>query len=233
MRASTGIYIAVIAAAIGLATVTTRIISPNNNFLASLLDVVFVAVGVLALEAIAYRRRLRGEPSQRGTPTFLFTDVVDSTALLKQHGSGYPSLLTHHERLVRSAVVHFGGRVIDSQGDSIFARFPTAREAVQAAENARLALEAEEWPGKVRIGIHTGASESVGAREFGVSVHRAARICALAAGGEILCSHMTYNLVSDEEDDLAGKLRFVDVGEHVLKGLDRPVRLYRIQQARA
>jgi class 3 adenylate cyclase len=108
----------------------------------------------------------------------------------------------------------------------------TARDGVQAAATARLALEAEEWPGSVRMGLHTGASESVGAREFGVSVHRAARICALAAGGEILCSRMTYDLVSDEEGDLAGELRFVDVGEHELKGLDRPVRLYRIEQTR-
>jgi purine-cytosine permease-like protein len=61
VRASTGIYIAVIAVAIGLATVTTRIISPHNNFLASLLDAVFVALGVLALEAFGYRRRRRGE----------------------------------------------------------------------------------------------------------------------------------------------------------------------------
>jgi class 3 adenylate cyclase len=231
VRASTGIYIAVIAAAIGLATVTTRIISPNNNFLASLLDVFFVALGVLALEALAYRRRRRGDPSERGTPTFLFTDIEGSTALLKQQGSRYPSVLARHERLVRSAVAQFGGRVIDCQGDSLFARFPTAREAVQAAATARLALEAEGWPGSVRMGIHTGASESVGAREFGVSVHRAARICALAAGGEILCSHMTHDLVSDEEDDLAGVLRFVDVGEHKLRGLDRPVRLYQIERA--
>jgi class 3 adenylate cyclase len=232
VRASPGIYIAVIAAAIGLATVTTRIISPNNNFLASLLDVVFVALGVLALEAFAYRRRRRGDPSERGTPTFLFTDVEGSTGLLKQYGSGYPSLLARHERLVRSAVAQFGGRVIDRQGDSIFARFPTARDAVQAAASARLALEAEEWPGSVRMGLHTGAAESVGAREFGVSVHRAARICALAAGGEILCSHVTHDLVSDEEDDLAGELQFVDVGEHELKGLDRAVRLYRIEHTR-
>jgi purine-cytosine permease-like protein len=81
VRVSTGIYIAVIAAAIGLATVTTRIISPNNNFLASLLDVLFVAVGVLALEAFAYRRRRRRDSTERGTPTFLFTDVEGSTAL--------------------------------------------------------------------------------------------------------------------------------------------------------
>ena len=121
--------------------------------------------------------------------------------------------------------------MIDCQGDSIFARFPTARDGVQAAATARVSLEAEEWPGSIRMGLHTGASEQVGEREFGVSVHRAARICALAAGGEILCSHMTYDLVSDEEDDLAAELRFVEVGEHKLKGLARPVRLYRVEEA--
>jgi class 3 adenylate cyclase len=232
VRASTGIYIAVIAAAIGLATVVTRLISPNNNFLASLLDVAFVALGVLALEALAYWKRRRVFPSERGTTTFLFTDVEGSTALLKKHEARYPSLLAEHERLVRGAVAQFRGRVIDCQGDSIFARFPTARDGVHAAATARRTLEAEEWPGSVRMGLHTGASESVGAREFGVSVHRAARICALAAGGEILCSHTTYHLVADEEHDLARELRFIDLGEHELKGLDRPVRLYRIEQTR-
>jgi class 3 adenylate cyclase len=232
VRASTGIYIAVVAAAIGLATITTRIVSPNNNFLASLLDVVFVAIGVLTLEAIAFRRRQRGDPPERGTPTFLFTDIEGSTTLLKQQRARYASLLAQHERLVRAAVAQFGGRVIDSQGDSIFATFPTARDGVRAAAMARVSLATEEWPGSVRMGLHTGASELVGERQFGVSVHRAARVCALAAGGEILCSHTTYDLVSDEEDDLAGELRFVDVGEHKLKGLDRPVRLYRIEDER-
>jgi hypothetical protein len=166
VRASTGVYIAVIAAAIGLATVATRVISPNNNFLASLLDVAFVAIGVLGLEALAYRKRRRLDPSERGTPTFLFTDVEGSTALLKEHGARYPSLLARHERLVRSAVAQFRGRVIDCQGDSIFASFPTARDGVHAAATARRSLEAEEWPGNVRMGLHTGASESVGGASF-------------------------------------------------------------------
>ena len=229
VRFSTGIYIAVIAAAIGLATVVTRLVSPNNNFLASLLDVAFVAFGVLGLEAVAYRKRRRADPSERGTPTFLFTDIEGSTALLKEQGARYPSLLARQEELLRSAVAQFRGRVIDCQGDSIFARFPTASDGVQAAATARRSLEAEEWPGSVRMGLHSGASESVGSREFGVSVHRAARICALATGGEILCSHTTYDLAADEEHDLQGELRFVDVGEHELKGLDRPVRLYRVE----
>lgn len=229
MRVSTGVYIAVIAAGIGLATVVTRLVSPNNNFLASLLDVVFVALGVLGLEAVAYRRRRRADVPERGTPTFLFTDIEDSTALLKEHGTGYSALLARHEEVVRLAVAQFRGRVVDSQGDSIFARFATASDGVQAAAAARGSLEAENWPGRVRMGLHTGASESVGEREFGVSVHRAARICALAAGGEILCSHTTYDLASDEERDLSGELPFVDVGERQVKGLDRPVRLYRIE----
>jgi class 3 adenylate cyclase len=232
VRLSTGVYIAVIAAAIGLATVVTRLVSPNNNFLASLLDVVFIALGVLALEAVAYRRRRRADAPERGTPTFLFTDIEGSTALLKERGAEYPSLVTWHERLVRSAVAQFRGRVIDCQGDSIFASFPTAGDGIQAAATARRSLQAEEWPGSLRMGLHTGASEALGEREFGVSVHRAARICALAAGGEILCSHTTYDLASDEERDLPGELHFVDVGEHHLKGLDRPVRLYRIEETR-
>ena len=80
------------------------------------------------------------------------------------------------------------------------------------------------------MGLHTGAAEAVGESQFGVGVHRAARICALATGGEILCSQTTYDLVSDEETDLDSEIRFVYVGERPLKGLDRPVRLYSIEQ---
>ena len=118
--------------------------------------------------------------------------------------------------------------MIDAQGDAVFATFPTARDGVHAALAAQRSLQADEWPGRVRMGLHTGASEEVGERQFGIGVHRAARICALAAGGEILCSHTTHDLVADEQDDLLGEIDFIDIGEHELKGLDRPVRLYRI-----
>ena len=231
MRAPPGIYIAVIALGIGLATLVTRVASPNNNFLASLLDAVFVVLGVLALEGWAYRKRLKLAAGERGTPTLLFTDVEASTQLLRELGASYPSVLADQERLIRDAVSAWGGRVVDSQGDSIFASFRTARDAVCAALAAQTSLSVRAWPGRVRMGLHTGAATAVGDRRFGAGVHRAARICALAAGGEILCSHTTHDLVGDEEEEQTNAFSFIEVGEHTLKGFDRPVRIYRVEQS--
>lgn len=228
MRAPTGIYIAVIALGIGAATVVTRVVSPNNNFLASLLDVVFVVIGVLALEGWAYRRRRSVAGGEKGTPTFLFTDVEGSTRLLKELGSRYPMVLAEQERLLHDAVTGAGGKVIDSQGDSTFASFATAADAVRAAVAAQSALSFHAWPGKVRMGVHSGAATTVGERRFGPGVHRAARVCALAQGGEILCSQTTHDLVWDEDEDQSGAFRFIDLGERTLEGFERPMRLYRV-----
>jgi predicted ATPase/DNA-binding CsgD family transcriptional regulator len=94
------------------------------------------------------------------------------------------------------------------------------------------ALAAQDWPGgarvRVRIGIHTGQAVPQEGRYTGLAVHRAARICAAAAGGQVLVSQA---LIEDEEegDDLGFTL--VDVGEHRLKDLDRPVRLFQLAAA--
>ena len=231
MRAPAGVYVAVIALAFGLATVVTRLVKPNDNFVASLLDAAFVVLGVGALELWARRRR----PAARegaGTQTFLFTDLEGSTRLLKRLGDAYGGVLARQDELLRAAFVEHGGRVVDTQGDAFFVAFGAAREAVEAAVAAERRLLAEPWPEgaevRARIGIHTGRALRAGERWHGLAVHRAARICAAGRGGEILCSQTTYELVADEERDLGG-IEFADAGDHELKDLDRPVRLYRVR----
>jgi YVTN family beta-propeller protein len=106
--------------------------------------------------------------------------------------------------------------------------FSSARDAVLAAVEAQLALLSHGWPQgvqvKVRMGIHTGQAVRNGDQYTGLAVHRAARICAAGHGGQLLVSHATQTLLEDEEEDLGISLR--DLGEHRLKDLDRPVRLY-------
>jgi YVTN family beta-propeller protein len=165
-----------------------------------------------------------------GAVTFLFTDIEGSTRLLKQLRAGYAEVLVEHQRLLRAAFAAHGGREIDTQGDSFFVAFGSAREAVLAAVEGQLALMSHPWPDgvhvKVRMGLHTGQAIAGEDRYTGLAVHRAARICAAGHGGQILVSQATQTLLEDEEEDLHVFLR--DLGEQRLKDLDRPVRLYQV-----
>src|SRR6476659_7798734 len=58
-----------------------------------------------------------------GQVTFLLTDIQDSTGLLTRLGDGYAAVLADIRRLVRDAVRHAGGHVVDARGDDVFAVF--------------------------------------------------------------------------------------------------------------
>ena len=164
-----------------------------------------------------------------GPVTFLFSDVEGSTRLVKALRERYPQVLAEHRRLVRAAIAARGGREVDSQGDAFFAAFAGAKQAVLCAVDIQRALAAHRWPGgaqvRVRIGIHTGQAVPAEGAYTGLAVHRAARICAAAGGGQVLISQATQTLIEDEEEGEPG-FTLVDVGEHRLKDLDRPVRLF-------
>ncbi len=163
-----------------------------------------------------------------GAVTFLFTDIEGSTRLVKQLRDRYRDVLADHQRLVRAAFAAHGGYEVDTQGDSFFVAFASARDALLAAVEAQLALHSHSWPEgveiKVRMGLHTGQAVASDGRYTGLAVHRAARIGAAGHGGQILVSQATQTLLEDEEEDLHVFLR--DLGEQRLKDLDRPVRLY-------
>jgi YVTN family beta-propeller protein len=163
-----------------------------------------------------------------GAVTFLFTDIEGSTRLVKQLREGYGAVLADHQNLLRGAFAAHGGFEVDTQGDSFFVAFASAREAVLAAVEGQLALKDHEWPEgveiKVRMGLHTGQAVASDGRYTGLAVHRAARIGAAGHGGQILLSQATQTLLEDEEEDLHVHLQ--DLGEQSLKDLARPVRLY-------
>jgi class 3 adenylate cyclase/streptogramin lyase len=168
---------------------------------------------------------------QASTVTFLFTDIEGSTRLVRKLRDRYAEVLADHQRLLRDAFQRNGGEEIDTQGDSFFVAFPRARDAVLAALAAQRALAEQPWPEgsdvRVRMGIHTGGAAVAGDRYLGLAVHRAARICSVAHGGQVLVSHTTQTLLEDEEEELDGAaLR--DLGPQRLKDLNRPVRLYQL-----
>ena len=166
------------------------------------------------------------------TATFLFTDIEGSTELLKSHRGDYASILADHHRLLRETFTAYGGTEVDNQGDSFFIAFRRAKDAILAAAACQRALAEHTWPGgaslRVRMGIHTGEADRAIDRYIGLSVHRTARISAIGHGGQVLVSQTTASLVEDDEDDLAG-IALKDLGEHRLKDIARPVRLYQLE----
>ncbi len=154
-----------------------------------------------------------------GTVTFLFTDVEGSTRLLDSLGeAGYAAALAAHRTVLRHAFTENGGVEVDTQGDAFFVAFPTAPGAVAAAAGATEGLTG--GPIKVRIGIHSGTPLVTDEGYVGVDVHRAARIAACGHGGQTLVSAATAGLVGEAE------LR--DLGEHRLKDLSAPERIYQL-----
>jgi class 3 adenylate cyclase len=93
-----------------------------------------------------------------GTVTFLFTDIEGSTGLLKRLRGRYGDVLAEHERILREAVESEGGRVMDTQGDALFAAFPRAMSAAAAAVAAQRALVAEPWPEGEEVRVRYGAA---------------------------------------------------------------------------
>src|SRR5919109_4665460 len=165
-----------------------------------------------------------------GTVTFLFTDIEGSTRLLKQLGTRYDDVLAEHGRILRASFEAHGGRVVDTQGDSFFAVFARAGDAVASAIDAQRALQDHAWPEGVRVsvrmGLHSGEPRASGQRYIGFGVHRAARVGAVAHGGQILVSDATRALV---EDDLPSGTRLRNLGRFQLKDVDRPEQLFQIE----
>jgi class 3 adenylate cyclase len=166
----------------------------------------------------------------RGTVTFLFTDIEGSTELLRALGTRYGDVRTEHGRLIDDTCQTNGGHVIDTQGDAYFAAFDRAADAVATAVDVQRKLAAVEWPEgmqlRVRMGLHTAEPYLDGGGYFGLGVHRAARICAAAHGGQILVSNATAGIVEDLES-VEFELR--DLGEFRLKDIALPQRLFELR----
>jgi class 3 adenylate cyclase len=114
---------------------------------------------------------------------------------------------------------------VKTTGDGVFARFDGAARALHAAAAMRAATAALDI--EIRVGVHTGEVELVGDDVRGVAIHEAARIMALAEGGEILVSDLTRQLATG-----AG-LKFEDRGEVELRGVSGKRRIFRLGAATA
>ena len=157
--------------------------------------------------------------------TLLFTDIEGSTQALHRLGERYSDLLGEHHRLMREAIESAGGREVDTAGDSFFAVFARAGSAVDCAQRAQMNLAGGEWPGgeapRVRMGIHAGNPELSDGEFVGMDVHRAARVMAVAFGGQVLLTEETVRL-------LGSTAQVRDLGVHRLKDLPAPEHLFQL-----
>jgi class 3 adenylate cyclase len=163
----------------------------------------------------------RGPDSERVLATVLFTDLVGSTELAARAGDRrWRELLDAHDRAVARELDRFRGRQVDSAGDGVFALFDGPARAIRCGCAIRdsvrlLGLE-------LRAGLHTGEVELAGEHVRGIAVHTGARVAAAAGGGEVLVTGTVRDLVA------GSGLEFSDRGEHVLKGIPEPRRLYAV-----
>jgi len=157
--------------------------------------------------------------AERVLATILFTDIVGSTERAATLGdSAWRQLLERHHAVVRRELARFQGRELDTAGDGFFAAFDGPARAVLAASAIRDSLRALEL--EVRAGLHTGECEVSDGKVAGIAVSIGARIASLAEPGEILVSSTVKDLVAGSD------LRFEARGEHRLKGVPEPWRLF-------
>jgi class 3 adenylate cyclase/acyl-coenzyme A thioesterase PaaI-like protein len=168
------------------------------------------------------RRRPRVTAARRTLYTLLFTDIVDSTRHLGRLGDAkWRELLDEHHGLLRAEIARHHGAEVDTQGDGFFAKFTSPAQALECARAARDAVRTLGID--IRAGLHTGECEERGAELAGLAVHLAARIQSKAGPGEILVSGTLKELVAGSGS------KFADRGEHELKGIDGPWRLWALE----
>ncbi len=156
---------------------------------------------------------------ERVLATILFTDIVDSTATLARIGdAAWQRLLLEHNDRVRGVIDLHRGREFGTTGDGFLALFDSAGRAVRCA--AAIGPAVAELGLGIRAGLHTGEVAVTGGQPRGLAVHAAARVAALAGPGDVLVSATTHDLL-----DGSG-LAFHDRGEHELKGLAGPRRVF-------
>jgi class 3 adenylate cyclase len=167
-----------------------------------------------------------------GIVTFLMTDVVESTALWIQGRAQMYTVMRRHDQLLAAAIESNGGIVLKErgEGDSFFAVFLRATDAVIAALEAQKAILAEPWRDEIRISVRmavlTGEADAQDRDYRSPAVNRCAKLRRRAVGGQVLVSETTYSIVADI---LRDDVQLVSVGKRRLEGHERPEEIYVLQ----
>jgi class 3 adenylate cyclase len=158
---------------------------------------------------------------QRVLATILCTDIVDSTATASRIGdAAWRDLIAEQTSATRREIDRYRGREAATTGDGLLVLFDGAERAIHCA--AAVMRVSEALNVELRIGIHTGEVERLTDNVRGIAVHLVTRVTALAEPGEILVSDVTHELVAETS------LRFEPRGDQDLKGIPRPVGIWKL-----
>src|SRR5215212_6289537 len=165
-----------------------------------------------------------------GTVTFLFTDIEGSTTLWERDRAAMSAAVERHFALICRAIDAHNGVRFKVVGDAVQAAFPTAPDAVAATLDAQRALMKERWPEaigppQVRMALHTAAATPEGGDYLAPGLNRLARLLAAGHGGQVLLSLATQDLARDA---LPSGVGLGDLGEHPLRDLYRPERVFQL-----
>ena len=173
---------------------------------------------------------LPGGPAPTGTITFLFTDIEGSTRLWEQYPLAMKGAFARQEAILRGAIQANGGYTYKMIGDAFQCAFPTALQALQAAIDGQRTIYSEPWPAeigevRVRMALHTGVTEEREGDYVGPLLNRVARLLSAGYGGQVLLTQSTYELL---RDILPPGITLKDMGEHRLKDLQQPERIFQL-----
>jgi predicted ATPase/DNA-binding SARP family transcriptional activator len=177
-----------------------------------------------------------GAPAERTTDrwyprTFLLTDIVGSVSLWERDPAAMSQVVARQDAIIQEAVRVSGGELVRTkgEGDSTFSVFVHPSDALAAAAAIQEAVSSEPWPPtvplQVRAGVHTGDAEARDGDWYGPAVNRAARLRALASGGQTLTSGVTAGLVADQTPK---GVKLLYRGRRVLRGIERPEEVWEL-----
>jgi adenylate cyclase len=185
--------------------------------------------------AMEERNEIARVAASDGTVTIMFSDIENSTGLNSELGDeSWVKLLRAHDRLLHTYVDRHRGHIVKSQGDGHMVVFPTPELALEASLGIQRALAAKRQrsrqlrrtPLRVRIGLHTGTAIERDGDFFGRNVAMAARVAAMADGGEILVTDEIVDALADSPD-----FRFDEDDTVELKGIPGDHRLWTVEAA--
>lgn len=167
----------------------------------------------------------------QGVVTFLMTDIEASTRHWSRHGDAMERALPRHDDILREHIRRCSGHVLKhrNRGDSFFAVFDRASDAVNAAAAFQRELQREDWEQgvalRVRTGIHSGEAVLREGDYYGDAVNRCSRLCDVAHGGQIVVTAATRSLCDGSADE---DIRFRPLGPQLLEGLDERVEVFQL-----
>jgi predicted ATPase/class 3 adenylate cyclase len=161
--------------------------------------------------------------------SYWFSDIESSTRMWEKHPDAMADAVARHDAIVRTCVEASGGTIVKTTGDGLMAVFERPLDAVLAGIRAQQDLQDENWketgPLRIRIGMHLGEAQQRGGDFFGPAINRTARVMAAGHGGQILLSSAVAEAIDGR---LPSEAQLRDLGEHRLKDLAEPLRLYQV-----